>query len=116
VVVSIPTAKPLIINWLQMIRETARELGSRTETVQNEGIGGESGIRTHETLTSLHAFQASAFNHSAISPQAVWNARTIPIAACIATEPEKCRGGPASLPFLLSSRGSGLDPDRAAPQ
>ena len=30
--------------------------------------GGESGIRTHETLTSLHAFQACAFNHSAISP------------------------------------------------
>ena len=36
--------------------------------VCTEVFGGESGIRTHETLTSLHAFQASAFNHSAISP------------------------------------------------
>ncbi len=35
--------------------------------------GGGSGIRTHETLTSLHAFQASAFNHSAIPPHVVWN-------------------------------------------
>lgn len=35
--------------------------------------GGGSGIRTHETLTSLHAFQASAFNHSAIPPQNAWN-------------------------------------------
>ena len=35
--------------------------------------GGGSGIRTHETLTSLHAFQASAFNHSAIPPQIARN-------------------------------------------
>src|SRR5215469_12829164 len=31
--------------------------------------GGESGIRTHVTLSSKHAFQACAFSHSAISPQ-----------------------------------------------
>ena len=30
--------------------------------------GGESGIRTHVTLSSKHAFQACAFSHSAISP------------------------------------------------
>ena len=30
--------------------------------------GGESGIRTHDTLTGIHAFQACAFSHSAISP------------------------------------------------
>ncbi len=30
--------------------------------------GGEREIRTLETLSSLHAFQACAFNHSAISP------------------------------------------------
>ena len=33
--------------------------------------GGESGIRTHVTLSSKHAFQACAFSHSAISP-ACW--------------------------------------------
>jgi hypothetical protein len=31
--------------------------------------GGESGIRTHGTLPGTHAFQACAFNHSAISPE-----------------------------------------------
>jgi hypothetical protein len=30
--------------------------------------GGENGIRTHERIASLHAFQACAFNHSATSP------------------------------------------------
>ena len=38
--------------------------------------GGESGIRTHVTLSSKHAFQACAFSHSAISPANVlrWEA------------------------------------------
>ena len=31
-------------------------------------IGGEKGIRTLDTFNSIHAFQAGAFNHSAISP------------------------------------------------
>src|SRR6266851_4816211 len=35
---------------------------------QNKRYGGESGIRTHVTLSSKHAFQACAFSHSAISP------------------------------------------------
>lgn len=30
--------------------------------------GGEHGIRTHERLSPLHAFQACALNHSANSP------------------------------------------------
>ena len=30
--------------------------------------GGENGIRTHERVSPLHAFQACAFNHSATSP------------------------------------------------
>ena len=34
-------------------------------------LGGESGIRTHETPTGLRTFQARAFNHSAISPHLV---------------------------------------------
>ena len=31
--------------------------------------GGETGIRTLGTLSSIHAFQACAFSHSAISPR-----------------------------------------------
>ena len=30
--------------------------------------GGEKGIRTLDTVTRIHAFQACAFNHSATSP------------------------------------------------
>lgn len=32
--------------------------------------GGESGIRTHGTVSRTHAFQACALSHSAISPAA----------------------------------------------
>src|SRR5579871_4888225 len=34
----------------------------------NEGGGGERGIRTLDRVSPIHAFQACAFNHSAISP------------------------------------------------
>ena len=34
--------------------------------------GGETGIRTLDRVSPIHAFQACAFNHSAISP--VWEA------------------------------------------
>ena len=34
--------------------------------------GGETGIRTLDTLSSIHAFQACAFSHSAISPWEDW--------------------------------------------
>ena len=33
-----------------------------------KGAGGEGGIRTHDTVSRIHAFQASAFSHSATSP------------------------------------------------
>jgi hypothetical protein len=39
--------------------------------------GGESGIRTHVTLSSKHAFQACAFSHSAISPAEIWEGRQL---------------------------------------
>src|SRR5512147_705493 len=39
-----------------------------TWTSTPEGLYGESGIRTHGTLTSTHAFQACTFGHSVISP------------------------------------------------
>ncbi len=31
--------------------------------------GGENGIRTHDRIYPIHAFQACALNHSAISPK-----------------------------------------------
>ena len=34
-------------------------------------ICGESGIRTHGTISDTHAFQACSFSHSDISPDAV---------------------------------------------
>jgi hypothetical protein len=41
------------------------------EYVQREGlVGGERGIRTLDTVSRIHAFQACALNHSAISPHA----------------------------------------------
>ena len=36
-------------------------------------FGGENGIRTHEKIAPLHAFQACAFNHSATSPLLIAN-------------------------------------------
>ena len=47
----------------------------------NKGLfsGGENGIRTHERITPLHAFQACAFNHSAISPKMINTLLTINI-------------------------------------
>ena len=35
--------------------------------------GGESGIRTHDRVSPIHAFQACALNHSAISPIKILN-------------------------------------------
>src|SRR6185503_19711961 len=32
-------------------------------------IGGEGGIRTRDTLSSIHTFQACSFNHSDTSPK-----------------------------------------------
>ena len=39
-----------------------------TGCIKIEKNGGERGIRTLETVSRLHAFQACAFNHSATSP------------------------------------------------
>ena len=40
----------------------------RQRTTANRALGGGSGIRTHDTVSRIHAFQASAFSHSAIPP------------------------------------------------
>ncbi len=36
---------------------------------QNKGSGGEGGIRTHDTVSRMLAFEASTFNHSVTSPR-----------------------------------------------
>src|SRR5438067_10596476 len=41
--------------------------GGNGESTQRES-GGGSGIRTHDTVARIHAFQACAFSHSAIPP------------------------------------------------
>src|SRR5690554_1155349 len=46
----------------------------------NAQSGGERGIRTLETVSCLHTFQACAFDHSATSPQAP--AKQVPAARC----------------------------------
>ena|GEM_PF-2625650 len=38
------------------------------EQPRKENPGGQGGIRTHDTLSHIHAFQACAFNHSATCP------------------------------------------------
>src|SRR5687768_17789909 len=46
-------------------------ISARQNPAENVGLGrtgGESGIRTHDTVSRIHAFQASAFSHSAIPP------------------------------------------------
>src|SRR5271166_1107377 len=45
-----------------------RSDGERESSVRDGRAGGETGIRTLDTLSSIHAFQACAFSHSAISP------------------------------------------------
>src|SRR5690348_11703601 len=47
-----------------------RYLRERTDRSHQGLGGGEKGIRTLETVTRLHTFQACAFDHSAISPLA----------------------------------------------
>src|SRR5438045_1961975 len=52
---------------------------TRNAQLPKEKVGGERGIRTLGRVAPTHAFQACAFNHSAISPfrinhlRAVWN-------------------------------------------
>src|SRR5688572_8009977 len=46
--------------------------------------GGGSGIRTHDTVSRIHAFQASALSHSAIPPKDV--SANITTGGMVATE------------------------------
>jgi hypothetical protein len=56
------------VSWVQALYPRIRA---------GPAFGGGSGIRTHDTVSRIHAFQASALSHSAIPPQAVRGAGTI---------------------------------------
>ncbi len=60
-------------------RRAARRLKSaRTaRTERSEWTGGESGIRTHGTVSRTHAFQACSIDHSDISPFRINNLRSL---------------------------------------
>jgi hypothetical protein len=51
---------------LVLERESQRK--NKNLFLEKENGGGD-GIRTHETVTRLHAFQAGSFNHSDTPPQ-----------------------------------------------
>ena len=61
-------------------------------------VGGGSGIRTHETVARLHAFQACAFNHSAIPPRAV---RAQYIQICVGRNPPSASLDAYAAPGLV---------------
>ena len=48
-----------------------RKYAESQSGAHNRVNGGESGIRTHGTVSRTHAFQACALSHSAISPEAL---------------------------------------------
>ena len=55
-------------------------------------FGGGSGIRTHDTVARIHAFQACAFSHSAIPPAGRGIGGTIEVAPPSASRPlDPCR-------------------------
>jgi hypothetical protein len=77
-----PERSPLVL--LPSGPDTVREFSShRTQFsswAQNalKQDGGESGIRTHEPLAGLLAFEASSFDHSDISPRVFYFLFRIP--------------------------------------
>jgi hypothetical protein len=48
----------------------ARNVKKNPPTLKaSAGKGGEGGIRTRDTVSSIHTFQACSFNHSDTSPE-----------------------------------------------
>src|SRR5437016_8886002 len=68
--------------------------------------GGESGIRTHGTVSRTHAFQACALSHSAISPEALlWKGRRCRVAG-VSPGIRTFSTAPAPLPRAASKHAS----------
>src|SRR5215467_14892468 len=53
--------------WLSLM--TAANVANRPAKYLISLSGGGSGIRTHDTVSRIHAFQACALSHSAIPPK-----------------------------------------------
>jgi hypothetical protein len=60
--------KACVSSGVSRLRFSPIKSAFRTSYRQDTPYGGESGIRTHVRVSPKHAFQACAFNHSAISP------------------------------------------------
>jgi hypothetical protein len=70
-------------------------------------IGGEGGIRTHDTVSRIHAFQACALSHSATSPQ--WKNSTGNIATEFrVTKSDRTRNISAALSILKRAGNSSV--------
>ena len=54
---------------IRQSRPKGRLVNSLTRQHSQGKDGGESGIRTRDTFSRIHTFQACAFNHSATSPR-----------------------------------------------
>jgi hypothetical protein len=68
-----PTRSPCTCStWVLHMAEWKRQIGASKPLIRNgfwEG-GGGGGIRTRDTVSRMHAFQACALNHSATPPEA----------------------------------------------
>ena len=73
--------------------------------------GGESGIRTHDRVAPIHAFQACAFNHSATSPARCAKARIyterVRRRKRFCTRRADLAGMPLARPFFRGAKASG---------
>src|SRR6202521_3492201 len=62
----VPPSRQITFDWRSAAISSA--LKPNISLRNQRLVGGGSGIRTHDTVARIHAFQASAFSHSAIPP------------------------------------------------
>src|SRR2546430_4123129 len=74
------------------------------QVLDNKSNGGESGIRTHVTLSSKHAFQACAFSHSAISPARRLLGKQLRGTLSKGKPNNPCSGSPGSILWVCSGQ------------
>src|SRR5207302_10078834 len=75
-----------------------------TKCIDCKRTGGESGIRTHVTLSSKHAFQACAFSHSAISPARRLLGKQLRGTLSKGKPNNPCSGSPGSILWVCSGQ------------
>src|SRR5579862_2266835 len=86
-------------------------IASSLRSLQRRQGGGGSGIRTHDTVSRIHAFQACAFSHSAIPPvvrrRRLW--RTCSLARRSAAKAGRGEEGQYSIGSALTTGGRRRD-------